>query len=97
VWMPTEAYDWRHESLWQYFGAAIRWPRLFVAIFTLFAILPAARMAAQTPKHSGASDALHSLNDSIEALVRNVSPSVVQIVVTGYELPKKMSEGKRTW
>jgi serine protease Do len=30
------------------------------------------------------SDALHQLNDSIEALVQRVSPSVVQILVTGY-------------
>src|SRR5256886_2744209 len=39
--------------------------------------------AGQTPRDRP-SDALHQLNNSIEALVQRVSPAVVQILVTGY-------------
>ncbi len=39
--------------------------------------------AGQTPRDRP-SDALHQLNNSIEALVQRVSPTVVQILVTGY-------------
>ncbi len=42
--------------------------------------LPAA--LAQSPDHS--LDELHKLNESVNALIKKVSPSVVQIVVTGY-------------
>ncbi len=41
-------------------------------------------MAGQAPRKARPPDALHQLNDSIEALVQRVSPSVVQILVTGY-------------
>ena len=40
--------------------------------------------APQVPRSARLPDALHQLNDSIEALVQHVSPSVVQILVTGY-------------
>jgi hypothetical protein len=41
-------------------------------------------MAGQTPPDSPASDVLHQLNSSVEQLIRGVSPTVVQIQVTGY-------------
>jgi serine protease Do len=44
----------------------------------------AANLAAQTPKKVTGVDPLHQFNDSLEALVRHVSPSVVQVVATGY-------------
>ena len=69
-------------------------PRLFIAILAVFSVLPAARMSAQTEKRSGTSDALHQLNDSIETLVRNVSPSVVQIVVRGFGVAKEDERGQ---
>jgi S1-C subfamily serine protease len=41
-------------------------------------------VAGQTPQSTSLPDALPQLNDSIEALVQHISPSVVQILVTGY-------------
>jgi serine protease Do len=55
-------------------------------LLVLFAvmILSAGTVAGQTRPSAHPPDALHQLNDSIEALVQRVSPSVVQILVTGY-------------
>ncbi len=44
----------------------------------------APRMQAQTASSARVPDALHQLNDSVEALVQRVSPSVVQVLVSGY-------------
>jgi len=55
----------------------------FVLFLILGPLLLAGNMAAQAPK-GRPSDALHQLNDSVEALVQRVSPTVVQILVTGY-------------
>ena len=41
-------------------------------------------VASQTPRRAAPPDPLHQLDDAIEALAQRVSPSVVQIVVTGY-------------
>jgi hypothetical protein len=52
-------------------------------------------MALLSPTGSEAqneSDALHRSDDSVDALLRRVSPGVVQIVVTGYST---VSEGDR--
>jgi serine protease Do len=38
----------------------------------------------QTKAQTRADDALHKLNESVDALINKVSPSVVQILVTGY-------------
>jgi serine protease Do len=46
---------------------------------------------AQTPDTSG--DTLHKLNESVDNLIKKVSPSVVQILVTGYG---PLDEGERT-
>ena len=57
--------------------------RLFRALFSalfLLVHLPAANGQAQD--HS--TDALRKFNESVDALIRRVSPSVVQILVTGY-------------
>src|SRR5271167_3364428 len=40
--------------------------------------------SGQARQEARPSDALHQLNDSIEALVQRISPTVVQIMVTGY-------------
>ena len=45
------------------------------------------------PSHQ-VNDPLHQLNDSIEALVRRISPSVVQIVATGYEPTTENTRGQ---
>src|ERR1700676_1354785 len=52
-------------------------------VLVLVPVLAAGNVAAQTPPKSS-TDALHQLNNSIESLVHRVSPTVVQILVTGY-------------
>ena len=58
-------------------------PRILFLFGMAFLLWPriAAGQGRQEPRPS---DALHQLNDSIEALVQRISPSVVQIMVTGY-------------
>src|SRR5713226_5188468 len=53
---------------------------LFGSALFLLVHLPAA--GAQSRDHS--TDALRKLNESVDALIKKVSPSVVQILVTGY-------------
>jgi serine protease Do len=56
--------------------------RAFLSLFTCMALLGyPSRLAAQSTVDS---DPLRRLNSSVEALVKKVSPSVVQIAVTGY-------------
>jgi len=50
--------------------------------------------AGQTRQESRPPDALHQLNDSIEALVQRISPSVVQIMVTGYGPTEESGRGQ---
>jgi serine protease Do len=49
---------------------------------------------AQTSQPAHTTDALHQLNDSVEALVRRVSPSVVQIIVSGYGSTENEGQGQ---
>lgn len=51
-------------------------------------------LAGQSSQNAGRPDALHQLNDSVEALVERVSPSVVQIVVTGYSSSEREQRGE---
>jgi serine protease Do len=44
----------------------------------------APRVSAQTITAKGDTDPLHQLNNSVRALVKRVTPSVVQVLVTGY-------------
>src|SRR6266566_7453097 len=44
----------------------------------------APRTSAQTATSKGDPDPLHQLNNSVRALVKRVTPSVVQVQVTGY-------------
>jgi serine protease Do len=48
----------------------------------------------QSQKATGVPDALHQLNDSVEALVQRVSPSVVQILVSGYSSTEDAGQGQ---
>jgi serine protease Do len=66
-------------------------------LLSVLAILSTRTVAAQTPQsQQGArpSDALHQLNDAVEALVQRVSPSVVQIMVTGYGSTQENERGQ---
>src|SRR3974390_3552482 len=69
-----------HEGRTLRLGCFVWIPPLFAAAY-LASPGPAAGQAARSARPP---DALHQLNDSIEALVQRVSPSVVQILVTGY-------------
>lgn len=51
-------------------------------------------VSAQTQKSRSAPDALRQLNESVEALVQRVSPSVVQILVTGYTSTEQGERGE---
>src|ERR1700722_8019713 len=71
---------------------------LALAGFT-FPGITAAQSSQKTPAQTHAADthptdALHQLNDSIEALVERISPSVVQIQVTGYGAAQDSSQGQ---
>ena len=51
-------------------------------------------VAGQTPQSNSPPDVLHQLSDSIEALVQQVSPSVVQMQVTGYGPTEESGRGQ---
>ncbi|HYR85107.1 MAG TPA: trypsin-like peptidase domain-containing protein, partial [Terriglobia bacterium] len=51
---------------------------------TAYLLLFATILPAQTPRRGTALDPLHQFNSSLEALIKDVSPSVVQVLATGY-------------
>src|SRR5713101_808843 len=65
-------------------------PACFACAFSLFLLTAGARgQSAERGKHEQGKDELRTddlrkLNRSVEALIKKVSPSVVQILVTGY-------------
>lgn len=65
-----------------------------IGLLAFFAFLWPAVVAAEPPHSPSKADALHELNDSVQALVRHVSPSVVQIVVTGYSSSQQEDKGQ---
>lgn len=52
-------------------------------LLAFLALCPASNMQAQNSAQEN-SDTLHRLNESVDRLIHKVSPSVVQILVTGY-------------
>jgi len=68
------------------FGKRSPTPRVLLLFFAgaFLSSLPGASAQTQAPEAAHPSDLLHQLNASIEALVDRVSPTVVQILVTGY-------------
>ena len=74
-------------------------PRLRVATYKPIILmsvwfLASGSVAGQTPQNASRPDALHQLNESVEALVQRVSPSVVQILVTGYSSTERAQRGE---
>src|SRR4030095_14675906 len=59
-------------------------PFLSIACFLTACLMMVQTVSGQSPPRSSDSDALHQFDRSIQALVRKVSPSVVQVMVTGY-------------
>ncbi len=70
-----------------------RTPRIIFLLGMAFLLSPVI-VAGQTRQGTQPSDALHQLNDSIEALVQRISPSVVQIMVTGYGPAEDATRGQ---
>lgn len=68
-----------------------RWILVFLSVVCL---LSSRTVAGQTRPSAHPPDALHQLNDSIEDLVQRVSPSVVQILVTGYGTNQDIDRGQ---
>jgi serine protease Do len=64
------------------------------AILTLAGVFFPQGAEGQTPQPARVPDALHQLNDSVEALVQRVSPSVVQILVSGYSSTEDTGQGQ---
>src|SRR5579871_3578117 len=54
----------------------------------------APRLWAQSKQATPPSDALHQLNNSVEALVQRISPSIVQIQVSGYASSEDVAQGQ---
>jgi serine protease Do len=68
-----------------------KWPVIVVLITSFFWTSSG---YSQASKPARATDALHALDESVEALVRRVSPSVVQIVVSGYGASESEGQGQ---
>ena len=63
-------------------------------LLPLVCLLAVASFGAQSQQGARAADALKQLNASIEALVRRVSPTVVQIIVTGFGSTEQSDRGQ---
>jgi serine protease Do len=57
-------------------------------------LLLAPGVGAQTSQIGGGSDPLHRFNEAVESLVERVSPSVVQILVSGYSSTEDSDQGQ---
>lgn len=68
-------------------------PWTLALLSTMSFVLPLT-VTGQPARNAQSSDALHQLNDSIEGLVQRVSPSVVQIQVTGYGATEDSDRGQ---
>jgi serine protease Do len=71
---------------------AVRAWIVIVPIVAAVCLAPAAK--GQTPPAARVPDALHQLNESVEALVQRISPSVVQILVSGYTSSEDTEQGQ---
>jgi serine protease Do len=57
------------------------------------ALVGAARCCATAAAQDHSADELHKFNESVDALIKKVSPSVVQILVTGYGTSESAEHG----
>ena len=65
-----------------------------VTVLIVASVFFAPRVQGQSAQPARVPDALHQLNDSVEALVQRVSPSVVQILVSGYSSTEDTGQGQ---
>jgi serine protease Do len=63
-------------------------------LFLFFAFSPWPSATAQTREAAGSANVLHQLNEAVEDLVQRVSPTVVQILVTGYGAAEDSQRGQ---
>src|SRR6202166_2171777 len=63
-------------------------------VFSFFVLSSWPSATAQTRESSRSATVLHQLNDSIEELVERVSPTVAQILVTGYGASEETQRGQ---
>jgi serine protease Do len=63
-------------------------------LFAVCGLSPRQSASAQTKGSARSADVLHQLNDAIEDLVQRVSPTVVQILVTGYGAAEETERGQ---
>src|ERR1700688_2119540 len=63
-------------------------------VFSFFVLSSWPSATAQTRESSRSANVLHQLNDSIEELVERVSPTVAQILVTGYGASEETQRGQ---
>jgi serine protease Do len=66
----------------------------WLLLISIFGLCPWPSATAQTREASHSANVLHQLNDSIEELVQRVSPTVVQILVTGYGASEETQRGQ---
>jgi serine protease Do len=62
-------------------------------LFTAAALFSVSISAGQVPAQAQSTDELRKMNESVDALIRKVSPSVVQILVTGYGAQEDSEHG----
>jgi serine protease Do len=70
----------------------VTWGFILGLSFSSFFLPVTAGWAAQAP--TSKSDLLHQMSDSLEALVKKVSPSVVQVMATGYVALDEKGQGE---
>ena len=63
-------------------------------LFSVFGLPPLPSATAQTREAARSANVLHQLNEAIEDLVQRVSPTVVQILVTGYGAAEESQRGQ---
>src|SRR3982075_1819871 len=63
-------------------------------LFLFFWFSPWPLATAQTREAAGSANVLHQLNEAVEDLVQRVSPTVVQILVTGYAAAEDSQRGQ---
>src|SRR6202140_745663 len=66
----------------------------WLLLFLFFGLAPWPAATAQTREAARSADVLHQLNEAVEDLVQRVSPTVVQILVTGYGAAEETGRGQ---
>ena len=67
---------------------------LCLLLVSIFGLAPWPAATAQTREAARSADVLHQLNEAVEDLVQRVSPTVVQILVTGYGAAEETERGQ---